>query len=112
MKTYSFILICLTLGFFYSLAVKLEHQKDLEEKSGIIQNLALKTGPDAQQGNLSKTCSNLSSILTTESEQNHYLDINDDFSMQVTGKAHRYLNTGVSFIDHYNSTANSDKPGS
>ena len=37
MKTYSFIVICLTLGIFYSLAVKMEHQKNLEAKSKKIQ---------------------------------------------------------------------------
>jgi len=109
MKTYSFILICLTLGVFYSLAVKMEHQKNLEEKSSIIQELLLKNNADAQKSSLNKTCSNHSINLTTDSEQNHHLDINDDFSMQVTGKAHKYLNTGVSFIDHDDSTAKSDK---
>ena len=109
MKTYSFILICLTLGVFYSLAVKMEHQNNLEEKSIIIQDLALKNNPDAQIHALNKTCSNNDSSLTTDSEQNHHYDINDDFSMQVTGKAHRYLNTGVSFIEYDNSAANSDK---
>lgn len=109
MKIYSFILICLTLGVFYSLAVKMEHQKNLEEKSSIIQELVLKASPDSQNSSLNTACSNHSTSLTTDSEQNHYLDINDDFSMQVTGKAHRYLNTGVSFIEYDNSASKSDE---
>ena len=109
MKTYSFIVICLTLGIFYSLAVKMEHQKNLEEKSDMIQNLVLKNNTGDDNRTLIKTCSNHSTSLPTDMEQNHHLDINDDFSMQVTGKAHRYLNTGVSFIDHDNSTSKSDK---
>ena len=109
MKIYSFILICLTLGVFYSLAVKMEHQKNLEEKSSIIQEQLLKDNPDSHKISLNTSCSNHSTRLTTDSEQIHYLDINDDFSMQVTGKAHRYLNTGVSFIDRDTSTFKSDE---
>jgi hypothetical protein len=109
MKTYSFILICLTLGVFYSLAVKMEHQKNLEENSTKIQALVLQNNTDSQKLSLLKSCSNHSARLTTDSEQSHHYDINDDFSMQVTGKAHKYLNTGVSFIDHNDLTAKSDK---
>ena len=111
MKTYSFIIICLTLGFFYSLAVKMEHQNNIKEKSNSIQTTLLKNNIDSQNLTLTNSLSNHSTNITTDYRDNHHVGINDDFSMQVTGKAHRYLNTGVSFIEYDNSnfrSANSD----
>jgi len=105
MKTYSFIIICLTLGVFYSLAVKMEHQNNLEQRSNSIQVSLLKNNTDAPNLTLIKSCSNHSSNLTTDQKDNHHVGINDDFSMQVTGKAHKYLNTGVSFIEYDTSNA-------
>jgi len=108
MKTYSFIVICLTLGIFYSLAVKMEHQKNLEAKSKKIHALVLQDNTNAERFSSPKVRSNYNVNVTTDSEQSYHYDINDDFSMQVTGKAHKYLNTGVSFIEPNDSTVESD----
>ena len=109
MKTYSFIVICLTLGIFYSLAVKMEHQKNFEKKSKKIHALVIQDNTNADKSSSHIDISNHNINVTTKIEQSHHFDINDDFSMQVTGKAHKYLNTGVSFIDPIDSTAKSDK---
>lgn len=97
MKTYSFILICLTLGLFYSLAVKMEHDRKLENMSALHSaDIIEKT--DLQSHASNKCYSNDIVILTSDKLPSNHLGLHDDFSLQVTGKQHKYLNTGVSFI--------------
>jgi hypothetical protein len=100
MKTYSFIVICLTLGLFYSLAVKMEHQKKQESIALKMQSSTVNHNTDLDLLTVKKHCSKNSIMITSDTKLNHHVDINDDFSMHVTGKEHRYLNTGVSFIEH------------
>ena len=98
MKTYSIIIICLTLGVFYSLAVKLEHQK----KSLKLHVAALAEMNANSQNNLFNKCSNNYINSTSDNIHSVYYDNNDAFSMQVIGKERRYLNTGISFIEQNN----------
>jgi len=81
MKTYSILIICLTLGLFYSLAVHQQNTlntKELKSFDGTYETY------DVNQ----------------ESDVVPYFFIEDEFSMHVTGKEHRYLNTGISFIEY------------
>ena len=80
MKIYSVIIMSITLGIFYSLAV--HQQKNWKAKE-------LKTFTPEKQMEDFGTASGIVP----------YLMIEDEFSMQVTGKEHRYLNTGMSYIE-------------
>lgn len=104
MKTYSFILICLTLGLFYTLAVNMEHQKKQENIALKMPSSAVNNNTDFHMLTVKKSCSKNSIVMTSDTEHDHHVHINDDFSMHVTGKEHRYLNTGVSFIEHKESS--------
>ena len=103
MKTYSFILICLTLGIFYSLAVKMEHKNKLERKIVSMHSAETNKVPDMKTVSFEKSCSNKSDVLTSDKISGSHQGLHDDFSMQVTGKQHKYLNTGVSFIEYADS---------
>lgn len=104
MKTYSIIIVCLTLGIFYGLAVKLEHQKQLTQYATDVQsvskNLVIADAPVVNKSQCS------SRLLVTFNVENHgvFYDHNDEFSKQVTGKENRYLHTGISFIESHTST--------
>jgi len=79
MKSFSIAVICLTLVLFYSLAVH-------------------------QQGNIQHSeCDSLVTVNDISKEQlqidtETHLYFEDDFAMQVTGKEHRYLHTGISYL--------------
>ena len=80
MKIYSIITICITLGLFYSLAV-------IEQKK--------KANIETQKAFAEKLFINKAEInckTTTSSAK-------QSFEMSVTGKEHRYLNTGISFME-------------
>lgn len=89
MKIYSIIIVCITLGTFYGLAINLEHQKQTDHHSNEIRISTLDT----------KKFSKVSEKKMSEQTQGVYYDHNDDFSKQVTGKESRYLHTGISFIE-------------
>jgi len=99
MKAYSIIIICLTLGVFYGLAVKLEHQKKSQNCTNQIDLTSLAEMNAGSQNNLFNKCRN--NVIKTTSENIHsvYYDNNDGFSMQVTGKERIYLNIGISYIE-------------
>jgi len=102
MKTYSIIIICLTLGVFYGLAVKLEHQKKSHNYTNQIHSTPLAKTNAGSENHLFNECRN--NVIKSASENTHsvYYDNNDGFSMQVTGKERMYLNTGISFIEQNN----------
>ena len=108
MKAYSIIIICLTLGVFYGLAVKLEHQKKSQNCTNQIHLTSLAEKNAGSQNNLFNKCSN--NIIKTTSDNIHsvYYDNNDDFSMQVTGKERIYLNIGISYIELNNTDINNN----
>ncbi len=81
MKLYSTLIICLTLGIFYSLAVYQQNKLNLKGPTTI--------EPEYKIENLSH-----------EADMAPYLLFDDEFSMHVTGKEHRYLHTGVSFLEY------------
>jgi hypothetical protein len=80
MKIYSVLIISLTLGLFYSLAVQEQNKLNLKEIKSVDSNYEINN-------------------LDQEPDMEPYLFIEDEFSMHVTGKEHRYLNTGISFIE-------------
>jgi len=80
MKIYSILIMSLTLVLFYNLAVSQQNKRESESKS-----------PDFKH----KTV-DFKKHTTFEP----YVLIEDEFSMQVTGKEHRYLNTGISYIEY------------
>jgi hypothetical protein len=80
MKIYSVLIISLTLGLFYSLAVQEQNKLNLKEIKSVDSNYEINN-------------------LDQESDMEPYLFMEDEFSMHVTGKEHRYLNTGISFIE-------------
>jgi len=82
MKALSIFIICLTLGIFYNLAMYQQNKFDAK-----LQKI------DAVENNMIHETS-IGSYLDP------YVDIEEDFSMEVTGKEHRYLNTGLSYIEH------------
>ena len=108
MKTYSIIIICLTLGVFYGLAVKLEHQKKFHNYTNQIHVTALAEMNAGSKKQLFNKCSNNVTKTTSENTHSVYYDNNDGFSMQVTGKERMYLNTGISFIDQNNTDKNNN----
>ena len=82
MRTLSILIICLTLAIFYSLARYQQNKFDAK-----LQKI------DAVENNrIHETSIGL--------YLDPYVDIEEDFSMEVTGKEHRYLNTGLSCIEH------------
>lgn len=81
MKLYSTLIICFTLGIFYSLAVYQQNKLNIKELSSI--------EPDYK-----------TDYLAHEADMAPYLLYDDEFSMHVTGKEHRYLHTGVSFLEY------------
>ena len=103
MKTYSFVLVCLTLGIFYSLAVKMEHEKKLESKIALMQSHDSNISANLKNMAFEKSCSKKSEVITSQKISSNHIGLHDDFSMQVTGKQHIYLNTGVSFIEFQDS---------
>ncbi len=107
MKTYTIIIVCLTLGLFYGLAVKMEHKNNLDKNSKKNQSSALLNSIDSKNL-LSRSCSNNVVTFTTDKLQSVHFDNNDEFSMQVTGKEREYLNTGVTFIENNESDFESD----
>ncbi len=106
MKTYSIIIICLTLGVFYGLAVKLEHQKKSYNYTNQIHSTVLAKTNEGSENHLFNKCGNNVIKSTSENIHSVYYDNNDGFSMQVTGKERMYLNTGISFIDQNNTDIN------
>ena len=80
MKIYSVLIISLTLGLFYSLAVHQQNKLNLKEIKSVDSNYEINN-------------------LDQEPDMEAYLFVEDEFSMHVTGKEHRYLNTGISFIE-------------
>ena len=87
MKTFSIFIICITLGIFYTLAVQQQnslHEKDLKRRTA-----------ETSMNNV-----NSGAYMST------YKHVEEDFSMHVTGKEHRYLNTGISWIEYDTETNN------
>ncbi len=80
MKIYSIAIICLTLGLFYSLAVHQQKNWTSKELKSFVSEIYMDN-------------------FEHESDIAPYLMMEDDFSMQVTGKEHRYLNTGISYME-------------
>lgn len=81
MKLYSLITICITLGLFYALAVFEQNKKVNEEKKD----------------------SSVEEIITYHRTERCYGSLSSDetsFDMMVTGKEHRYLNTGITLSDY------------
>lgn len=97
MKTYSIIIVCLTLGIFYGLAVKMEHQKNLTAQAAKNKMLEVQKAGSTIE-NLSFSCTKHVNSYNAAVNENVYFDQNDDFSSQITGKERRYLNTGISYI--------------
>lgn len=81
MKIYSLITICITLGLFYGLAVFEQNKKANEENEEASMN---------QKMFYHKNLVCKSSVAFEE----------QSFEMMVSGKDHRYLNTGITFLDH------------
>ena len=81
MKLFSITIILITLGLFYTLAQ--EEQKKWNSQEMKTFESDKKIGHELQQN----------------SENTAHLMIEDDFSMQVTGKEHRYLHTGFTYYD-------------
>jgi len=85
MKIYSILIMSLTLVLFYNLAVFQQNKLDKSElKSFDFENKTVHFKKHA-------------TIVP-------YVLIEDEFSMQVTGKEHRYLNTGISYIEYAEAT--------
>ena len=80
MKIYSIIIICLTLSISYNLALHQENKLEVKELKSDYTETAINK-------------------FNQESQREHHSIIEDEFSLQVTGKEHRYLNTGISFIE-------------
>ena len=80
MKIYSILIMSLTLVLFYNLAVFQQNKLDRSELKPI--------GFEKKTDQFKKHAAIVP-----------YVHIEDEFSMQVTGKEHRYLNTGISFIE-------------
>ncbi|MGB5321683.1 hypothetical protein, partial [Lutimonas sp.] len=76
MKIYSVLIISLTLGLFYSLAVQEQNKLNLKEIKSVDSNYEINN-------------------FDHEDDIVPYFFIEDEFSMHVTGKEHRYLNTGI-----------------
>ena len=81
MKLFSITVILITLGLFYTLAQ--EEQKKWKSQEVKTFESHKKTSHELQQ-NFDNTA---------------HLMIEDDFSMQVTGKEHRYLHTGITYYE-------------
>ena len=81
MKIYSTFIICFTLSLFYSLAVHQQNNLGKKELTSFDADYEIHH-------------------VNHEPDIAPYPFIEDEFSMQVTGKEHRYLNTGISFIEH------------
>ena len=81
MKTLSIFIICITLGLFYSLAVDQQNKLNIKNQKTLDHEKKIHS-------------------MIHESYMVPYLHEDEDFSMQVTGKEHRYLNTGISFIEN------------
>ena len=80
MKLYSLITICITLGLFYALAVFEQNKKANEKRS---------------ESNFKKINTFHHNLACTRS-----FTLNEaSFDMIVTGKEHRYLNTGITSLD-------------
>ncbi len=99
MKTHSIIIVCLTLGIFYGLAIKLEHEKKSAHYSNELHSTSVVHSEKVQKTVKYKHCSSSFKQHYTEHSDGVYYDHHDDFSMQVTGKENRYLQTGISFIE-------------
>lgn len=80
MKTYSILIICFTLGLFYNLAVYQQNKLNSKEVKSFASEYEVNN-------------------FDHEDDIVPYFFIEDEFSMHVTGKEHRYLNTGISFIE-------------
>ena len=81
MKIYSILIICFTLGLFYSLAVQQQNKLNTKELRSFDSDYEINN-------------------LNHKPEMVPQFFIEDEFSMHVTGKEHRYLNTGISFIEY------------
>ena len=81
MKTLSIIIIFITLGIFYTLAIDQQNKLEKDQQTDPVET-----------------------SMIHESYISPYIQVEEDFSMHVTGKEHRYLNTGISFIEFGNET--------
>lgn len=80
MKTLSIFIICITLMIFYKLAV------DQQNKIAVKQHKI-----DAIEKNINS--------VGNQYYADPYFHFEDEFSMHVTGKEHRFLNKGISYIE-------------
>lgn len=83
MKTYSLLLICLTLGLFYGLAVNEQNNRNYESAKRLVTSNVLEED-----------------IIDSHSVE--YNSMEDEFVNHVTGKDHMFLNTGISYIEEHN----------
>lgn len=98
MKVYSVLIVSVTLFVFYNLAV---FQENFAETKNYVKNDVLASHYDADRSgdkDKSSQCY-VSNIKITDKEyyEAHHVG-QDDFALQVSGKDHQYLNTGVSLI--------------
>ena len=98
MKVYSVLIVSVTLFVFYNLAVFQENFAGTKDCS---TNDVSASHYDAVRSNVNEKsiqCSvSIAKITDQEYYEAHHVG-QDDFALQVTGKDHQYLNTGVSFI--------------
>lgn len=80
MKTLSIFIICITMVIFYKLAV--DQQNKLAVKQHKINTIE----------------KNINS-LGNQYYADPYLHFEDEFSLHITGKEHRFLNKGLSYIE-------------
>lgn len=85
MKIYSLITICITLGLFYALAVFEQNKKANEKKQ--------EAGIDEM------TTYHRNWVCNAKISSNE-----QSFDMMVSGKEHRYLHTGISFLEYQTDT--------
>jgi len=77
----------------------MEHEKKQESNIISLHNIESNKNAGAKSIALQKSCSNKSVGMTSDKVSSNHLGLHDDFSMQVTGKQHIYLNTGVTYIE-------------
>ena len=98
MKTISFVTISITLFVFYNLAV---FQQNARMQN--VNNNSVSTIVNLETNSQIKTVGSKFCMETRVSDQKiqrieEHHSSEDEFAMQVSGKDHRYLNTGISFI--------------
>lgn len=98
MKVYSVLFVSVTLFVFYNLAVFQENrndQKDFHDQRKVCMELPSNQNMYGAEVN---SCSSKTKVdLSSTYLESHHVG-QDDFALQVSGKDHRYLHTGVTYI--------------